>query len=481
MRMYLANYINGSYQAPLSQSYLPNINPALGSVYSYVPDSTAEDVEQAVIAAHNAFPLWSKTPAAERSRILLKIADLINEKLEELAKAESTDTGKPITLAKNMDIPRAAANFHFFATAILHSHTEAHHTDQIALNYTLKQPIGVVGCISPWNLPLYLFTWKIAPALAAGCCVVAKPSELTPLTAYLLGEICTKAGLPAGVLNIVQGLGNKVGQAIVAHPKIKAISFTGGTATGKHIASVAAPMFKKLSLELGGKNPTIVFADCNFEETVQTAVRAAFTNQGQICLCGSRIFIERRIYDQFKTAFIAQTQALKQGNPADSNTQIGATVSEAHYHKVLSYINLAKEEGGKILCGGTGVKVAGECENGYFIAPTVIENLPFDCRTNQEEIFGTVVTLQPFDTTEEVIQYANSTAYGLAASIWTENLRKAHQVAAQIESGVIWLNCWLLRDLRTPFGGMKQSGIGREGGWEALDFFMETKNICVKL
>jgi aminomuconate-semialdehyde/2-hydroxymuconate-6-semialdehyde dehydrogenase len=339
----------------------------------------------------------------------------------------------------------------------------------------------VAGCISPWNLPLYLFTWKIAPALAAGCTVVAKPSELTPMTAFLFSELCAEAGLPNGVLNVVHGLGPKAGQAIVEHPDISAISFTGGTATGKKIAATAAPMFKKLSLELGGKNPNIIFADCDLEQALQTSILSSFSNQGEICLCGSRILVERSLYDKFVNEFVKLTQALTIGDPLDEKTKVGALVSEAHTKKVLSYIALAQQEGGKILTGGRQVKVNGRCENGYFVEPTVITGLGHQCRTNQEEIFGPVVTIMPFDHEEEALQYANSTAYGLSATIWTENLKRAHRVAAQVKSGIIWVNCWLFRDLRTPFGGMKQSGVGREGGWEALRFFTETRNVCIKL
>jgi aminomuconate-semialdehyde/2-hydroxymuconate-6-semialdehyde dehydrogenase len=375
---------------------------------------------------------------------------------------------------------RAAQNFRFFATAAIQFSSESHVMEGHAVNYTTKTPIGVVGCISPWNLPLYLFSWKIAPALAAGNCVVAKPSEITPMTAYLLGEICNEAGLPKGVLNIVHGLGPKVGNAIVSHPDIKAISFTGGTATGKHIASVAAPMFKKLSLELGGKNPTIIFSDCDFEKTVKEVVRSSFLNQGEICLCGSRILIEKPIYEKFKAAFLEEVKTQTVGNPLMPNTKIGAIVSKPHFDKILSYIVLAKQEGGQILCGGEAIKPEG-FENGWYITPTVIENLDYNCRCNQEEIFGPVVTIQSFDSEEEALGFANSTNYGLACSVWTENLTKAHRVAAKIESGIVWINCWLLRDLRTPFGGVKQSGVGREGGWNAMNFFIEQKNICIKL
>ncbi len=477
----ILNYINGELVEPLATSYLENYNPAEGKPYSLVPDSDAADVQLATEAARNAFAEWAGMPVEKRSAILQKIADLIGRDLDKLALAESTDQGKPVKLARVVDIPRASANMRFFATGAIHFASEAHVTGNEAVNYTLRTPVGIAGCISPWNLPLYLFTWKIAPALAAGCTVVAKPSELTPMTAYLFSKLCIEAGLPKGVLNIVHGLGLKAGQAIIEHPEITAISFTGGTLTGKKIAATAAPKFKKLSLELGGKNPNIIFADCDFEQALHTSIHSSFSNQGEICLCGSRIFVERNLYDKFVSEFVKQTKKLSVGDPLDEKTKIGPLVSEAHLKKVLGYIALAQEEGGRVLTGGKQVKLSGRCENGYFVEPTIIGDLDSSCRTNQEEIFGPVVTLMPFDTEEEVIGYANSTAYGLSATIWTENLKRAHRVAAQVKSGIIWINCWLFRDLRTPFGGMKQSGVGREGGWEALRFFTEAKNVCVKL
>lgn len=477
----IANYINGQLLAPNAGNYLENINPAEGKVYSLIPDSDASDVAAATEAAQAAFPAWSITPNTQRASILQKIANLIDRGFEKLSLAESIDNGKPVSLAKVMDIPRASANMRFYATAAMHVSSESHVTEGEAINYTLRSPMGVVGCISPWNLPLYLFTWKIAPALAAGCTVVAKPSELTPMTAYLFSKLCIEAGLPKGVLNIVHGLGSKVGQSIVEHPIISAISFTGGTLTGKTIAATAAPMFKKLSLELGGKNPNLVFSDCDFEKAMATSIRSSFSNQGEICLCGSRILVERSLYNRFVDEFVKRTKTLVVGDPLDGKTNLGALVSEAHMNKVLSYIELAKQEGGTILTGGKRIKIKGRCEDGYFVEPTVITGLNHLCRTNQEEIFGPVVTILPFDTEEEAVMMANSTPYGLAATIWTENLSRAHRVAQQVKSGIIWINCWLLRDLRTPFGGMKQSGVGREGGWEAMKFFTEAKNVCVKI
>lgn len=475
------NYIGGQLVPPKTGKYIDNFNPALGSVYSYVADSDAGDVALAADAARDAFPVWSVMEAAERCAILERIADLIDRDLEMLAHAESTDNGKPVSLARRLDIPRASSNIRFYATAAQHFASEAHITGKEAVNYTLRTPIGPVACISPWNLPLYLFTWKIAPALAAGCTVVAKPSELTPMTAFLFSKICMEAGLPPGVLNVVHGLGPQAGQAIIEHPGLTAISFTGGTVTGKKIAATAAPMFKKLSLELGGKNPNLIFADCNFELAVKTTIRSSFSNQGEICLCGSRILVENKIYDRFLEAFLIEVKKLKVGDPEDEQTDLGAMVSEAHMKKVLGYIALAQEEGGKIVIGGKQVLVKGRCANGYFLEPTVITGLPQQCRTNQEEIFGPVVTIMPFDNEEDALLAANSTPYGLSAAIWTENLNRAHRVAAQVKSGIIWVNCWLFRDLRTPFGGMKQSGVGREGGWEAMRFFTEAKNVCIKL
>ncbi len=479
--MNIQNYINGNHVAPISGAFIDNYNPATGEVYSRLPDSDERDVQLAVDAATNAFASWSKTSAENRSRILLRIAELIERDGDALAHAESVDQGKPVSLAKSVDIPRASSNFRFFASSIQTFASEAHAMEDRVINYTLRQPIGVAGAISPWNLPLYLFTWKIAPAIASGNCVVAKPSELTPMTAFMLSGLCNEAGLPAGVLNIIHGYGNKAGAAIISHPKIPVITFTGGTATGSQIASSASPMFKKLSLEMGGKNPTIIFADCDFEKMMETTIQSSFQNQGEICLCGSRIFVERPIYDKFKNTFLARTQALCIGDPLDTTTNIGAINSLQHLQKILSYITLAQSEGGVILCGGKRIHLEGRCKYGWFVEPTVIEGLAFDCRTNQEEIFGPVVSLMPFDAEDEVLTYANSTHYGLASNIWTSDLRRAHRVAARIQTGIVWINCWMVRDLRTPFGGMKNSGVGREGGFEALRFFTEPKNVCISL
>jgi aminomuconate-semialdehyde/2-hydroxymuconate-6-semialdehyde dehydrogenase len=479
--MNIRNYIDGAFSDPVGGQFLDNIDPSTGNAYGLIPRSQAADVDLAVAAAKAAFPAWSSLSAAERSSWLMKVSNAIDAKLDTLALAESKDNGKPLKLATAVDIPRARDNFKFYATAILHDAYETHDMGVNGFNYTLRQPIGVAGCISPWNLPLYLFSWKIAPALAAGNTVVAKPSEVTPATAYLLSEILDEIGFPKGVLNIVHGLGAEVGAAIVAHNDTNIISFTGGTQTGQAISSVAAPMFKKISLELGGKNANVIFDDCDFEEAVNTSVRSSFANQGQICLCGSRIYVQRGIYEKFKAAFLERVNGLTVADPLSDKSRMGAVVSREHMEKVLSYIELAKEEGGTLLTGGHRVQLDGRCERGYFIAPTVFENLPASCRTNQEEIFGPVVTLTPFDTEEEALAMANGTAYGLAATIWTSDLKTAHRMAAGLHAGIIWVNCWLLRDLRTPFGGVKQSGVGREGGFEALRFFTEPKNICIKL
>ena len=472
----LANFIDGKFVPPKSGQYIDDINPATEEVIAQIPDSDGDDVDAAVRAARRAFGKWSARPVAERSQVLLRVADLIEKNLEELARLESSDNGKAISLARRLDIPRAVANFRFFATAVLHQSSEAHLTDSAALNYTLRQPLGVVGLISPWNLPLYLLTWKIAPAIASGNTCVAKPSEMTPLTANRLAELTIEAGVPPGVINIVHGLGNKAGRALTCHHDVAAISFTGGTVTGAAVAANAAPRFKKISLELGGKNPTIIFADADLNEAIPTSLRAAFWNQGEICLCGSRVFVERPIYDKVLQGFTRGAKNLRIGDPLDEETQIGALISSAHLEKVMGYIEMARKEGGTIVTGGRRVD-----RRGYFVEPTVITGLECDCTVLQEEIFGPVVTITPFEGEPEAVAFANSTRYGLSASVWTRDLQRAHRVAAAVESGTVWINCWLLRDLRVPFGGTKESGVGREGGVDSLNFFTEAKNVCVKL
>lgn len=476
----IKNYINGVFTKAANKQTLPVYEPATGKAYTQLPNSSQADIDAAYEAAKSAFDTWKNIKAEERFNILERIASLIENNHERLAQAESKDSGKPVWLTRKVDIYRAAANFRFFATAAMQFASESHYMEGEAINYTLRRPIGVVGCISPWNLPLYLFTWKIAPALAAGNTIVAKPSEITPMTAFLLAEICNEAGLPAGVLNIVHGLGASAGKAIIEHPNIKAISFTGGTSTGAEIARIAAPMFKKLSLELGGKNPNLVFADCNLDEAVETSVRGAFTNQGQICLCGSRIFVEKSIYDSFVSRFVERVKNIRVGDPSNDDNFMGAVVSKQHLDKIASYVALAKEEGGKIIYGGNILTLEGDLEGGWYHEPTVILDLHHQCRTASEEIFGPVVTIIPFDDEAQALAFANHGRYGLAAMVWTENLRRAHRVAEQLESGIVWVNCWMLRDLRTPFGGVKDSGVGREGGNEVMRFFTEPKNVCIK-
>jgi len=476
------NFIDGQFRPPCSGKYLPDVEPATGRVIAEIPEGGPEDVDAAVAAAVRAFPGWRRTPAEERSRILLRVADRIEENFEELARLESRDNGKTVGLARRMDVPRAILNFRFFATAILHAESRAHITDDRALNYTLRQPLGVAGLISPWNLPLYLLTWKIAPAIAAGNCCVAKPSELTPLTAARLAELIVEAGVPPGVVNIVHGYGASAGRALTAHPNVPLLSFTGGTKTGADVMAHAGPLFKKVSLELGGKNPNIVFADADLEQAVATSIQSSFANQGEICLCGSRLFVERTCYDEFLDRFLAATKRLRIGDPQDDATEVGALVTEAHRRKVEGYVALAEEEGGEILTGGKRpADLPERVRDGWFLEPTVIAGLDCNRRVMQEEIFGPVVTVTPFDSPDEAIAYANGTRYGLSASVWTRDLQKAHRVAAAIDSGTVWVNTWLLRDLRVPFGGMKESGVGREGGFDSLDFFTEAKNVCVKL
>lgn len=477
----LANLIDGRLQAPRDDRWLDVFEPATGQVFAHCPDSSSDDVADAVAAAARAAPGWAATSAEQRSALLHRLADLIEARMEDFVALESRDSGKPLKLARQLDIPRAISNLRFFAAATMGWSSESHAMETSAINYTLRQPLGVVGCISPWNLPLYLFTWKIAPALAAGNTVVSKPSEITPCTAALLGELSIEAGFPAGVFNIVQGRGPTVGQAMVEHASVKAVSFTGSTHTGAQIAAVAAPQFKKVSLELGGKNPAVVFEDADLSDAnLDTIVRSGFVNQGEICLCGSRLLVQRSIYESFRARYLDKVRALRVGDPDHADTDLGALVSREHFDKVMGCIATARAEGGRILCGGEAIAGEGRCRDGWFVAPTVIEGLGNEAATNQQEIFGPVVTLIPFEDEDEALAIANGTGYGLAASVWTRDLSRAHRFGARLDFGIVWTNCWLLRDLRTPFGGTKQSGLGREGGVEALRFFTEPKNICIR-
>ncbi len=477
----LTNFINGKFMQPKTEEYLDVFEPATGQVYSKVPNSSSTDIDVAFQAANAAFPGWSELTVTDRSQYLHKIAELLEHQLDDFANYESRDTGKPVTLAQSVDIPRAIANFRFFGEYGPTFKFDSELNSDQSENRVVHAPLGVVGCISPWNLPLYLFTWKIAPALMAGNTVLAKPSEITPYTAYKLGEICANANLPSGVLNIVHGQGITAGDALINHEGVKAISFTGGTATGKIIAQRTAASFKKLSLEMGGKNPAIIFTDCNYNKMLETVVQSSFSNQGQICLSSSRILIQTEIFQKFKKDFIGKVNKLIVGDPQDHESNLGAVSSKNHFEKIMNYIELAEKEGGNILLGGKAVKLNGRCKKGWFIEPTIIEGLTNTAKTNQEEIFGPVVTLIPFNDEEDAIQIANESDYGLSATIWTEDKERATRVSNQVEAGVIWVNCWLVRDLRTPFGGMKQSGMGREGGSEALRFFTEQKNVCTSI
>ena len=476
------NLINGTLQPALGGEWLENVEPATGAVYGRIARSGVDDVEAAVAAGRAAFPEWRAWSPADRRAVLHRLADKVAENAALLAESEARDNGKPVSLAAAVDIPRAEQNLRFYASAAEQFASESHTMGDGTVNYTLRKPLGVVGCISPWNLPLYLFTWKIAPALASGNCVVAKPSEVTPMTAYLLGTWAKEVGLPDGVLNILHGLGPEVGQAMVDHHHVRAISFTGGSSTGAAISAAAAPKFKKLSLELGGKNATVVFDDCDFDAALSTAIRAAFANQGQICLCGSRILVQDTIYDRFRDAMVDKVSRMRIGDPMDPETKMGAVVSRAHRDKVLAAIATARGEGGTILCGG-GRHQPREprLQGGFFVQPTLIEGLDHTCVTNREEIFGPVATLQSFSDEREALGLANATKYGLSASVWTRDLQRAHRVASGIDTGMVWINCWLVRDLRTPFGGTRQSGVGREGGYNSMRFFTEPQNVCVKL
>ncbi|WP_438503640.1 aldehyde dehydrogenase [Ectobacillus ponti] len=474
------HFIDGKYVASGNQKTFVNVNPATEEILGTVAEGGKEEIDLAVAAARKALRgPWKKMTQHERISIIRRIGDIILERKDELARLESLDTGKPYWLSGTVDIPRSAYNFHFFADYLRSIGTEAYQHDDVAINYAVRRPVGVVGLINPWNLPLLLLTWKLAPCLAAGNTAVIKPAELTPMTATLLGEICKEAGVPDGVVNIVHGFGpDSAGSALTEHPDVDAISFTGETTTGKIIMKAAAQSLKRLSYELGGKNPNIIFADSDLDEVLETTLKSSFINQGEVCLCGSRIYVQRPVYEAFVEKFTAKAKELTVGHPFDPNTKVGALISEEHYSRVSSYIQLAKAEGGTVVTGG---KRPEGLEKGFYLEPTIITGLDRSCRVVREEIFGPVVTVLPFDTEEEVVEQANDTHYGLSATVWTNDLRRAHRVAGQIEAGIVWVNTWFLRDLRTPFGGMKQSGIGREGGMHSFEFYSELTNICIKL
>lgn len=474
------HFIGGRKLPADSGAWIENRNPATGQILSLLARGAKSDIHKAVENAKSAFPLWAGLSAEERSRLLTKIADLIESRELEFAEAESRDQGKPVALARRMDIRRVVQNFRFFAGAILHHENESTQTDASTLNFVLRRPHGVCGLISPWNLPLYLLSWKIAPAIACGNTVVCKPSEFTSMTADLLADVLNEAGLPPGVVNIVYGLGPEAGEELVRHPDVPVISFTGGTATGRHIIEASAAQFKKLSLELGGKNPNIIFADCDLDAAVATTLRSSFLNQGEICLCGSRIYVEEPLFDRFMEKFVAAARALKVGDPADASTFMGPLVSAAHLEKVQSYIQAARDEGGRVWCGGEAPAVPAELAGGYWLAPTVISGLAESSRCIQEEIFGPVVTVSKFRSLDEVLGYANAVKYGLSASVWTQDITKAMRASAGLHAATVWVNSWLERDLRVPFGGQKASGLGREGGRHSIEFYTEATNVCVR-
>jgi len=477
---YIKNYIDGALAPAHSGDYLDNVNPATGKVYSYLPDSDDEDVQRAVEAAERVAQTWAGMEAQKRFRILMRMADIIEQNMELYARAETVDSGKPLSMSKSVDIPRSQANFRFFASAIMHLESQAFHLPGEAVHFTMRQPIGIVGCLSPWNLPLYLLSHKIAAALAVGNCVIARPSELTPMTAFLLSKAAIDSGLPPGVLNIVHGSFERTGQAIVEHPKIRALAFSGETATGQMIAQQTAGMVKKLSLELGAKNANIIFADCHFDQMMVDTLRSSFSNNGQISHCASRIYVERSLYEKFREEIVKRTAFLKVGDPSSAVTDLGALISQDHLDRVLSYIALAEVEGGTVLCGGKRIEMQGDLEGGYFLRPAVIEGLPLECRTNQEEIFGPIVTIAPFDTEEEAIELANGTSFGLSATVWTKNVARATRVAEKLRCGMVWINSWMVQDPRPPLDRILRSGYRREGGLETLHFFTDAKTVCIK-
>jgi aminomuconate-semialdehyde/2-hydroxymuconate-6-semialdehyde dehydrogenase len=480
----ILNFIDGQFVA--GKSEFADVNPADGSVIAQVAEADQSLVDDAVLAARKAFRVWGQLSIRERAARLHRVADAIESRFDGFAAAEVTDTGKPLALASKLDVPRAMANFRAFADAIKAAGLESFQTEtpdgKSALNYAVRKPLGVVGIITPWNLPLLLLTWKVAPALACGNTVVVKPSEETPATATLLAEVMKEAGIPDGVYNVVHGFGpNSAGEFLTKHPDVNAVTFTGESQTGAAIMKTVAASVKPVSFELGGKNAAIVFADCDFEETVNAVSEAVFLNTGQVCLCAERVYVERQISDRFVGALKLKAEGLRLGSPLESTTDLGALISSRHREKVLSYYRLAREEGATLVTGGGIPKFGNALDNGFYVQPTIYTGLPESARCVKEEIFGPVCHIAPFDTEEEAVSMANDTKYGLAASIWTTNLTRGHRVAQRMNVGITWVNCWFLRDLRTPFGGVGLSGIGREGGMHSLNFYSELNNICIRL
>lgn len=481
----LHNFIDGQFVR--GKSEFPDVNPTDGTVIATVSEASEELVDAAVQAARRALRgLWGRMGVRERAAVLHKIADGIEARFAEFVQAEVADTGKPVALASRLDVPRAAANFRTFADIIKTSETEAYQTETAdggrALNYAVRKPVGVVGIITPWNLPLLLLTWKVAPALACGNAVVVKPSEETPATATLLAEVMQSVGVPNGVFNLVHGFGPaSAGEFLVSHPDVNAMTFTGESQTGAAIMKACAAGVKPVSFELGGKNAAIVFADCDFEKTIEGMADAVFLNTGQVCLCAERVYVERPVFAKFVEALKKKAESLNSGWPTDTNTNFGPLISSKHREKVLSYYALAREEGATVVTGGGVPQFGDPRDGGSYVQPTILTGLSENARCVKEEIFGPVCHVVPFDSEEEAVAMANDTKYGLAASVWTSNLSRAHRVAPQMNVGITWVNCWFLRDLRTPFGGVGLSGIGREGGRHSLDFYSESNNVCIKI
>ena len=481
----IQNYIDGRF-APGTREF-DDVNPADGTVIAQVTDAGQAQVDEAVHAARRALKgEWGRLGVRERAARLHKVADAIDKRFDSFVQAEVADTGKPVSLASKLDVPRGAANFRVFADLVKLSGLESFQTETPdgtnALNYAVRKPLGVVGVITPWNLPLLLLTWKVAPALACGNTVVVKPSEETPATATLLAEAMQDAEIPDGVYNVVHGFGpGSAGEFLTQHPGVDAVTFTGESRTGAAIMKAVAPTVKPVSFELGGKNAAIVFADCNFDEAVSGLADAVFLNTGQVCLCAERVYVERKIFDAFVQALKRKAESLHPGWPNDKKTDLGPLISKQHREKVLSYYGLAQEEGATIVTGGGVPKFGDDRDHGFYVEPTIYTGLPESARCVKEEIFGPVCHVAPFDSEEQAVAMANDTKYGLAASIWTSNLTRGHRVAQQMNVGITWVNCWFLRDLRTPFGGAGLSGVGREGGMHSLNFYSELNNICIRL